>query len=72
MARGWSGAILLLDGRLRAGPVTLRDERVADLHELLKDLSQPGLCLVLGAGASYGVVPMSRKEIGLFVVSRAA
>lgn len=63
MARGWSGAILTSDGGVRVGPVTLRDDRITDLRELLLDLSSPGLCLVLGAGASYGVVPMSRKDI---------
>lgn len=43
--------------------VTLKDDRRHNLRELLLDLSRPGLCLVLGAGASYGVIPMSIDQI---------
>jgi hypothetical protein len=63
MARGWSGAVLRPNGQTWVGPVAIRDARVGVLRELLIDLSTPGLCLVVGAGASHGVVPMSRGEI---------
>jgi hypothetical protein len=43
--------------------VTLPDPRRHNLRELLFDLSRPGLCLVIGSGASRGVVPMSRDQI---------
>lgn len=45
------------------GPVTLDECRVDDLRRLLVALATPGLCLVLGAGASHGVVPMTRQDI---------
>src|SRR5437870_4950225 len=56
MARGWSGS------RVR-GPVVLPDMRVGAMRELLLDLSRSGVCVVLGAGASHGVVPMTAKQI---------
>src|SRR5690606_2083657 len=37
------------------------DHRVWNLRELLISLSQPNLCLVLGSGASYGVMPMTHE-----------
>lgn len=43
--------------------VTVGDPRRHNLRELLLDFSRPGLCLVLGSGASHGVVPMSRDQI---------
>jgi hypothetical protein len=43
--------------------VTLQDFRRHNLRELLMDFSLPGLCIVLGAGASYGVIPMSPAEM---------
>jgi hypothetical protein len=63
MARGHSGAILLPNGSIFVGPVTLPDRRVNHLRELLRDLASPGLCLVLGAGASHGLIPITQKEI---------
>ncbi len=63
MARGWSGASVRPDGSVLVGPVTIPDPRVGLIRELLLDLSRPSVCLVLGAGASYGVVPMTAKEI---------
>lgn len=63
MARGWSGAILRPNGTIFVGPVTLPDSRVANLRELVLDLALPGLCIILGAGASHGVVPITPKEI---------
>jgi hypothetical protein len=63
MARNTSGAIVRSDGSLWVGPVHLADARIADARELLKDLGTPGVCLVLGAGASHGLVPLSRKDI---------
>lgn len=44
------------------GPVTIRDPRVANMRELLLDLSRPGVCIVLGAGASHGLVPLRITE----------
>ena len=43
--------------------VTLQDPRRHNLRELLVDFARPGLCLVIGAGASHGVIPMSREQI---------
>jgi hypothetical protein len=63
MSRSWSGAIPRADGGAYAGWVTIPDVRAPNLRELLLDLALPGLCIVLGAGASYGVVPVTRKEI---------
>lgn len=60
--RGFSGAVLI-QGVLRVGAVTLRDPRPDTLRELLMDFSRPGLCIVLGAGGSHGIVPMTRREI---------
>jgi hypothetical protein len=66
--RGFSGAVLLVDGSVRVGPVTLaQPQRAGNLRELLLDLSRPGLCLVLGAGASAGVVPMTRRAMAELV-----
>ena len=45
------------------GDVLLKDFRREPLRELLLDLSKPGLCLVLGAGASYGHVPMTAQQM---------
>lgn len=45
------------------GDVLLKDFRRNPLRELLLDLSKPGLCLVLGAGASYGQVPMTPQQM---------
>jgi hypothetical protein len=50
---GWAGS----------GPVTLADHRATELTLLLQDFARPGLCLILGAGASYGVVPMTKADI---------
>lgn len=63
MARESSGAIIRLDGTLWVGAVHLSESRIANVRELLTDLGRPGLCLILGAGASHGIVPMSRKEM---------
>ena len=68
--RGKSGAILGPDGRVVVGDVSIADERVTNLRELLADLSRPRLCLVLGAGASYGVIPISAKEIAALLWER--
>jgi hypothetical protein len=43
--------------------VTLCDPRRNDLRQLLVDLSRPGLCIVLGAGASHGVIPITPRQI---------
>jgi hypothetical protein len=43
--------------------VTLHDPRRHNLRELLIDLARPGLCLVVGGGASHGVVPMTVDQI---------
>lgn len=56
---GHGGAILRVDGNYYGPDVTPADERAYRLGMLLDDLSRPGLCLILGAGASYGVVPMT-------------
>jgi len=45
------------------GDVTLKESRRHNLRELLFDLSRPRLCLILGAGASHGVMPMSIDQI---------
>lgn len=63
MTQGRCGLILRPDGTLFGGDVRLLDTRVTNLRELLADLASPGLCLVLGAGASYGVVPNSTPNI---------
>ena len=55
--RGRSGAAQ------RNTAVTVTDRRRHNLRALLLDLSRPGLCLVIGSGASHGVVPMSRDQI---------
>src|SRR4051812_21692839 len=55
--RGFSGAALGIND------VTLNDLRRHALRELLIDLSRPGLCLNLGAGASHGVIPMTPRQI---------
>jgi hypothetical protein len=60
--RGFSGAILR-DERIVVGPVSLDERRGDGLRDLLVDLARPGLCLVLGAGASHGVIPMSIRAI---------
>jgi hypothetical protein len=60
--RGFSGAVCRGD-RLIVGPVTLDERRVDSLRDLLVALATPGLCLVMGAGASYGIVPMTRRDI---------
>ena len=43
--------------------VTLQDSRRHNLRELFVDFARPGLCLVIGAGASHGVMPMSVEQI---------
>lgn len=43
--------------------VTLKEYRRLNLRQLLIDLARPGLCLILGAGASHGVIPMSVEQI---------
>jgi hypothetical protein len=63
MARGWSGAIVRPNGRIFVGPVLLPDRRAQGLRDLLVDLSHPNVCIVLGAGASHGVVPITPKEV---------
>jgi hypothetical protein len=69
MARGKSG---LGEGPERtgfgAGPVTLPEPRAKNLRELLLALSSPGCCIVVGAGASRGVVPMRPEEIGKLAI----
>lgn len=37
------------------------EHRVWNLRQLLISLSQPNLCLVIGSGASYGVMPMTHQ-----------
>lgn len=61
--RGRSGAARRYDGTYRVGDVTPADDRTYNLAQLLMDLSHPGLCIVLGAGSSYGVVPRTRAEL---------
>jgi hypothetical protein len=63
MARGRSGAIERQAGGIILGPVTIADRRVEPLRQFLVDLSRPGLCIVLGAGASWRVVPATPTEI---------
>jgi hypothetical protein len=60
--RGWCGASGG-NGRFFAVPVTIPHSRLEVTRELLLDLSRPGTCIVLGAGASHGVVPIAPKEI---------
>jgi hypothetical protein len=55
--RGYAGAT----GKFN--DVTLKDLRRHHLRWLLYDLSRPGLCLNLGAGASHGLVPISPRDI---------
>jgi hypothetical protein len=55
--RGFFGAT----GRINN--VTLDDPRRKDLRELFIDLSRPGLCIVLGAGSSHGVIPITPRQI---------
>lgn len=52
---GWTSA--------KCASVTLDDRRAAPLTRLLEDLARPGLCLMLGAGASHGVVPISKAAV---------
>jgi hypothetical protein len=60
MARAWSGS-----GKR---PVTFSEHRARNLRELFLALSSPGCCIVLGAGASYGVVPMRPDEIARLAI----
>lgn len=60
--RGHSAAYQNAFGVFCALDVTLSDVRARNLEGLLRDFSKPGLCIVLGAGASYGVVEISRKD----------
>jgi len=43
--------------------VTLVDRGADRLTRLLQDFARPGLCLVLGAGASYGLVPITKAAV---------
>ena len=63
MARSTSSAISRSDGSIFVGDVALVDPRLQNLRELLIDLSHPGICIVLGAGASYGLVPLSPRTL---------
>src|SRR5450759_959267 len=63
MARATSGAVSRPDRSIFVGDVTLVDPRLQNLRELLIDLSRPGVCIVLGAGASHGIVPLAPRTI---------
>lgn len=52
---GWTGS--------KCPSVTLSDLRGTNLGRLLLDFSRSGLCIVLGAGASHGVIPISKDAI---------
>lgn len=58
MAHGWSGAWFPGEN-----PVTVAEHRARNLRQLLLAFASPGCCIVLGAGASHGVVPFSSTAI---------